>query len=58
MHPRELVRNNIGRFRDEQLSRIGNMFDWTHEVGRIKHPAEGFGVRMAGSPGHRGTGRT
>jgi leucyl-tRNA synthetase len=31
-HPRELVQRNIRRFREEQLSRIGNMFDWTHEV--------------------------
>ncbi len=30
-HPRELTAQNIPRFR-EQLKRIGNRFDWSHEV--------------------------
>jgi leucyl-tRNA synthetase len=31
-HPAELIPKNIENFRENQLKRIGNMFDWTHEV--------------------------
>ncbi|MBW2621547.1 MAG: leucine--tRNA ligase, partial [Deltaproteobacteria bacterium] len=31
-HPAELIPQNIENFRENQLKRIGNMFDWTHEV--------------------------
>jgi len=31
-HPARLVPNNIRHFRENQLKRIGNMYDWTHEV--------------------------
>ncbi len=32
VHPAEMVPRNIRRFRDEQLSLIGNMFDWSRAV--------------------------
>jgi leucyl-tRNA synthetase len=32
IHPRILTARNIVRFREEQLKRIGNRFDWSHEV--------------------------
>ncbi|HLY31651.1 MAG TPA: leucine--tRNA ligase [Ktedonobacterales bacterium] len=31
-HPRALTAQNVRRFREEQLKRIGNRFDWSHEV--------------------------
>ena len=31
-HPAKLVPNNIENFRENQLKRIGAMFDWSHEV--------------------------
>jgi leucyl-tRNA synthetase len=31
-HPAELVPKNIANFTDNQLKKIGNMFDWTHLV--------------------------
>ena len=31
-HPGRLVPSNIRHFRENQLKRIGNMYDWTHEV--------------------------
>jgi len=31
-HPARLVPKNIENFRENQLKRVGNMFDWTHEV--------------------------
>ncbi|MBW2085624.1 MAG: leucine--tRNA ligase, partial [Deltaproteobacteria bacterium] len=31
-HPGRLVPKNITHFRENQLKRIGNMYDWTHEV--------------------------
>jgi len=31
-HPAELIPKNIEYFRENQLKRIGNMFDWSHEV--------------------------
>ncbi|MBU0515444.1 MAG: leucine--tRNA ligase [Proteobacteria bacterium] len=31
-HPAELVPQNIAHFTENQLKKIGNMFDWTHEV--------------------------
>ena len=31
-HPWTMVPKNIEYFREEQLKRIGNMFDWTHQV--------------------------
>ncbi len=38
MHPAELVPKNIRRFRDEQLKRLGAMFDWDHCVDTT-HPS-------------------
>ena len=32
INPADLVPRNIERFREEQLKRIGNMYDWSHEV--------------------------
>ncbi|HZC05599.1 MAG TPA: leucine--tRNA ligase [Ktedonobacterales bacterium] len=32
VHPAELTAHNVERFREEQLKRIGNRFDWSHEV--------------------------
>jgi len=32
IHPRILTARNIKRFREEQLKRIGNSFDWSHEL--------------------------
>ncbi len=32
IHPRILTALNVSRFREEQLKRIGNRFDWSHEV--------------------------
>jgi leucyl-tRNA synthetase len=32
IHPRVLTAQNVERFRDEQLKRIGNRFDWSHEL--------------------------
>ncbi len=32
IHPRVLTARNIERFRERQLKRIGNRFDWSHEV--------------------------
>lgn len=32
IHPRILTARNVVRFREEQLKRIGNRFDWSHEV--------------------------
>jgi leucyl-tRNA synthetase len=32
IHPRILTARNIKRFREEQLKRIGNRFDWSHEL--------------------------
>ena len=32
VHPATLVPNNIKNFRDNQLKRIGNMFDWSRQV--------------------------
>ncbi len=32
IHPRHLTALNIERFREEQLKRIGNRFDWSHEL--------------------------
>src|SRR5260370_36051801 len=32
IHPRRLTALNIERFREEQLKRIGNRFDWSHEL--------------------------
>ena len=32
MHPRSLTARNVPHFREEQLKRIGNRFDWAHEV--------------------------
>ncbi len=32
MHPRILTAQNVRRFREEQLKRVGNRFDWSHEV--------------------------
>ncbi|GAC1454890.1 MAG: leucine--tRNA ligase [Ktedonobacterales bacterium] len=32
VHPRPMTARNVARFRDEQLKRIGNRFDWSHEV--------------------------
>ena len=32
IHPRILTARNIERFREEQLKRIGNRFDWSHEL--------------------------
>ena len=32
VHPRILTKRNIERFRERQLKRIGNRFDWSHEV--------------------------
>ncbi|MBW2051598.1 MAG: leucine--tRNA ligase [Deltaproteobacteria bacterium] len=31
-HPSKLVPENIKNFRENQLKRAGNMYDWTHEV--------------------------
>lgn len=31
-HPAVMVPQNIENFRENQLKRIGNMYDWTHEV--------------------------
>ena len=31
-HPKKLVAENIANFRENQLKRIGVMYDWTHEV--------------------------
>ncbi len=31
-HPARLTARNVARFREEQLKRIGNRFDWSHEV--------------------------
>ena len=31
-HPCEMVPKNIEYFRERQLKRIGNMFDWRHEI--------------------------
>jgi leucyl-tRNA synthetase len=32
VHPRILTARNVARFREQQLERIGNRFDWSHEV--------------------------
>ena len=32
IHPRILTAHNIERFREQQLKRIGNRFDWSHEL--------------------------
>ena len=32
MHPSEMVPRNISNFRENQLKRMGAMFDWTHQV--------------------------
>jgi leucyl-tRNA synthetase len=32
VHPRILTAQNVERFREEQLKRIGNRFDWSHEL--------------------------
>src|SRR5258708_2744704 len=32
IHPRILTARNVERFREEQLKRIGNRFDWSHEL--------------------------
>ncbi len=32
MHPAVLTARNVERFREQQLKRIGNRFDWSHEV--------------------------
>src|SRR5437667_3298519 len=32
IHPRILTERNVTRFREEQLKRIGNRFDWSHEL--------------------------
>ncbi len=32
LHPRALTASNVERFREQQLKRIGNRFDWSHEV--------------------------
>ncbi len=32
IHPRILTARNVERFRERQLKRIGNRFDWSHEV--------------------------
>lgn len=32
LHPRALTAQNVERFREGQLKRIGNRFDWSHEV--------------------------
>ncbi len=32
IHPRILTARNVERFREQQLKRIGNRFDWSHEV--------------------------
>jgi leucyl-tRNA synthetase len=32
IHPRVLTARNVDRFREQQLKRIGNRFDWSHEV--------------------------
>ncbi|HLI08206.1 MAG TPA: leucine--tRNA ligase [Ktedonobacteraceae bacterium] len=32
IHPRILTARNIRHFREEQLKRIGNRFDWSHEL--------------------------
>lgn len=32
IHPFILTARNVARFREEQLKRIGNRFDWSHEV--------------------------
>src|SRR6266852_2336200 len=32
IHPRVLTARNVERFRERQLKRIGNRFDWSHEV--------------------------
>ena len=31
-HPAELIERNVVNFRENQLKRLGAMFDWTHEV--------------------------
>ncbi|MDQ2906769.1 MAG: leucine--tRNA ligase [Chloroflexota bacterium] len=32
IHPRTLTARNVEHFREEQLKRIGNRFDWSHEL--------------------------
>ncbi|HYU73084.1 MAG TPA: leucine--tRNA ligase [Ktedonobacteraceae bacterium] len=32
IHPKILTARNVKRFREEQLKRIGNRFDWSHQV--------------------------
>src|ERR1700736_5046100 len=32
IHPRVLTARNVEHFREQQLKRIGNRFDWSHEV--------------------------
>src|SRR4030088_2789112 len=32
IHPRLLTAENVERFRETQLKRSGNRFDWSHEV--------------------------
>jgi leucyl-tRNA synthetase len=32
LHPKALTAQNVRHFREEQLMRIGNRFDWSHEV--------------------------
>ncbi|MBV9228309.1 MAG: class I tRNA ligase family protein, partial [Chloroflexi bacterium] len=32
IHPRVLTARNVARFREQQLQRIGNRFDWSHEL--------------------------
>lgn len=32
IHPTRMVPKNIERFRENQLKKIGNMYDWSHEI--------------------------
>src|SRR5437660_10671042 len=32
IHPRVLTARNVERFREQQLKRLGNRFDWSHEI--------------------------
>ena len=32
IHPSRMVPQNIDRFRENQLKKIGNMYDWSHEI--------------------------
>ena len=31
-HPKKMVPQNIANFRENQLKKVGNMYDWDHEV--------------------------